>query len=154
MMGVRGLVPLVDGLVGSTDGSVAYHAAGVQGTVQLPDTCTGPPLSLPLSNSRLCSTSRPMGPGGQASAAVALSFTTGPGFGECWRWVLAMLPAVPRRRFEPRSWFSPIVLVWSEVPTMVALHTLGAFSGCRVNPFSLSSHSKPWLPAFCMNLFS
>ena len=88
--------------------------------------------------------------GGQACAAVALSLTSRPAFRKCSMMVFVMIPPVPRRRFEPRSWFSPTVLVWSGVPTMVALHTLGAFRGRRSKPFSLLSHSKPWLPAFCI----
>src|SRR5262249_51386542 len=99
-MGVSGLVPFVEGFAGSTAGSVAYHAAGVQGDVQLPDTCTGPPLSLPLSKSRLCSTVRAVA-GGQACAAVALSVTRRPTFRKCSQMVFAMMPAVPRRRFVP-----------------------------------------------------
>src|SRR5262249_9423093 len=141
--GVFGLAPLVVGFVGSTDGSVAYHAVGVQGLFQFPVTCSGAPVSFPLLNSRVCSTRRPAGPGGQACAAAALSLTSRPAFRKCSMMVLAMIPDVPRRRFEPRSWFSPLVLVWSCVPTMVALQTLGAFRGSRSKPFSLSSHSKP-----------
>src|SRR5215471_11872239 len=150
-MGVSGSVPLVAGFDGLTAVRLPYHVAALQGAVQLPDTCTGPPLSLPLSKSRLCSTMRPVGGvGGQACAAVALSVTRIPTFRKCSQMVFAMMPAVPRRRLVPRSEFSPIALVWSEVPTMVALHTFGVFRGSRSKPFSLLSHSKPWLPAFCM----
>src|SRR5262245_63775395 len=76
--GVSGSVPLVAGLAGLTAVRPAYQAAGVQGVCQLPVTCTGPPgVSLPLSNSRLCSTMRPLA-GGHACAAVALSLTSRP----------------------------------------------------------------------------
>src|SRR5262245_58587592 len=151
MMGVSGSLPFEDGLAGLTAVRLAYQAAGVQGEVQLPVTCTGPPLggSLPLSKSRLCSTTRPVA-GGQACAAVALSETSKPAFRKCSRRALAMIPAVPRRRLEARSEFSPTVLVWSRVPTRVTLQIFGVFRGSRSNPFSLLSHSKPWLPAFCM----
>src|SRR5262245_58997388 len=149
MMGVSGSLPFADGLAGLTAVRLAYHAAGVQGEVQLPVTCTGPPLSLPLSKRRLCSTTRPVA-GGQACAAVALSETSRPAFRKCSRMALAMIPAVPRRRLEARSEVSVTVLVWSRVPTRVTLQIFGAFRGSRSNPFSLLSHSKPWLPAFCM----
>src|SRR5262249_62320559 len=93
--GVWGSVPLLRGLAGLPAVGEPYHVVGLQGDVQLPVTCTGPPVSLPLLNSRLCSTTRPVA-GGQACAAVALSLTSRPASRKCSMMAFEMIPVVTR----------------------------------------------------------
>src|SRR5262249_51046768 len=145
-----GFVPsLPVATVGSIPVNPENHVPGLHGTVQLPAAATGPPVSLPLWNSMVLDTTRPVA-GEHACAAVALSETPSPRLRKLSMMVLAMRPPVPRRRLEPCSVFSPTVFVCPAVPTRVTLQTFGALRGRRSNPFSLSSHSKPLLPAFCM----